>query len=161
MVKADRFGELIIVLYYKYLLGVFPIINLVAASVSFIYSRYKYGRIDIDALYMPYKLVYVWNVSYEINFSKDFIFFSFRLPWNQHTLIGWMVETIFYLNSASTFLFVNAVFLTFFITICEYHSAFYELFRSEIERMNGMIELHQNVKRIICDSIKLHAAAKK
>lgn len=93
-------------------------------------------------------------------FQKIF-FFSFRLPWNQHTLIGWMVETIFYLNSASTFLFVNAVFLTFFITICEYHSAFYELFRSEIERMNGMIELDQNVKRIICDSIKLHAAAKK
>lgn len=57
MKRADQFGELIIKFYINYFIGCYPIINIIACSVSIGYSLYIYDEIKVDSLYAPYKLV--------------------------------------------------------------------------------------------------------
>lgn len=57
MKRADQLGERIITFYFNYFIGCYPIINIIACSISIGYSVYIYNEIKIDSLYAPYKLV--------------------------------------------------------------------------------------------------------
>lgn len=57
MNRADHFGERIITFYLNYFIGCYPIINIIACSISIGYSLYIFDEIQIDSLYAPYKVV--------------------------------------------------------------------------------------------------------
>lgn len=97
---------------------------------------------------------------------------SFRLPWDQNHVVGWVnqryssinknnclfrlvfekslskaFETVYCISWLALLLFVNPLFLTLFYSICEYHAAFLEIFRSQCREINAIIiecEKHSN-----------------
>lgn len=91
----------------------------------------------------------------------------FRLPWNQHTVRGWIGETVFSVISSSLYLFTNVVFLTFFIGICEFHRAFLEYFNAlmiEVDNPNGNECPNSHgcdIKTMLCNIINFHVAIKR
>lgn len=97
-------------------------------------------------------------------FFLIFFVLIFRLPWDQNTFGGWVVEAIFSVCSAFSFLFVYPTFLIFFISICEYQNAFLAIFRSQCieigtKAQNRNVELNA-AKAIIRDAINFHNLAK-
>lgn len=74
MAKADKRGEWMVQLFIKmFAIGV-PISIVVNCTGSVFYSLYKYGYVNLDALYHPYRLVYVNN---SIQFNKMCFLFNF------------------------------------------------------------------------------------
>lgn len=96
--------------------------------------------------------------------KRKYNLFSFRLPWDQHSVEGWLMEVIFCLITVGFFVFVNPSFLTFFISICEYHRAFYKMFQGQINEVDVMVQMrpcqYQAVKKMLHQSISFHVSAK-
>lgn len=93
----------------------------------------------------------------------------FRLPWDQHTIRGWIGETVFSVISSSLYLFTNVVFLTFFIGICEFHRAFLHYFNELVMKIEDAIDNDYNlnsksqsdIRTMLCDTINFHIAIKR
>lgn len=80
------------------------------------------------------------------------------MPWNQHTLSGWIGVTTFCFFSSGNYMIVNGAFLSFFIVICVHHRAFYHYFDKLLQKLNK-IELEQQ-KNVLRDIIQFHVSAK-
>lgn len=156
-----------------YLLG-----SILLAILSALYGYFDVGAIEIEYLYVPFKFVYVYCIlvysrSLSLSGSKSlwnfmFLFVKwiptnlFRLPWNQHTVRGWIGETVFSVISSSLYLFTNVVFLTFFIGICEFHRAFLQYFVGLTMKIeNSVGNDGRDMKTKLCDIINFHIAIKR
>lgn len=77
------------------------------------------------------------------------------LPWNQTTILGYFGEICFTVIASETYLIVTGVFLILFISICNHHQAFYDIFKQSINECNrhdekfirGLIQFHISTKR--------------
>lgn len=76
---------------------------------------------------------------------------NLRFPWNQNCLTGWMADTVIYISLIVSYTLVNPAFLTLFISFCEYHRAFYEIFQSQFDKIN---KLSQETKLFHNNGIK-------
>lgn len=88
---------------------------------------------------------------------------TFRLPWNQRIVRGWIGETVFSAISSSLYLFTNVMFLSFFIGICEFHRAFLDYFNGlviKVENINRHAE-GPDIRTMLCDIIDFHVAIKR
>lgn len=67
--------------------------------------------------------------------SNHFIKMStyFRWPWNQETINGWIIDKGMAFLTGLSYFSVNAMFLTFFISNCEYCRSFHGYYQSIIE----------------------------
>lgn len=87
---------------------------------------------------------------------------AFRLPWNQHTIRGWIGETVFSVISSSLYLFTNVVFLTFFIGICEFHRAFLHYFNVLVITVDNTKDTSDSdIETMLCNIIEFHVAIKR
>lgn len=142
-----------------------PICVGMASILSLIYSQIKYGYVNMEALYGPFKISYVnWYVFLILN--RHIYGSCFRLPWDQFTTIGWIFEQIYCDITLVPYLLVILLFLTFFVSICEYHRAFYELFQSQIDEVNFEVlgnsyQTYYYVKKSLRKSIFFHISVKK
>lgn len=135
------------------------------ALLSALYGYIVTGSIEFEYLYVPFKFMFVQLVislsiaSFCFRLNNKFQF-DFRLPWNQHTVRGWIYETVFSVISSSLYLFTNVVFLTFFIGICEFHRGFLNYFDVLVTRIKNGSD-NQNIKTLLCDTITYHIAIKR
>lgn len=88
------------------------------------------------------------------------------LPWNQKTLIGWTLEMMFTAFGVSSYFLIYSTFLSFFIAICGFHRAFYEVFQATVEHINYNHHVNSLDKIIflklkLCEAIRFHVMAKK
>lgn len=58
--------------------------------------------------------------------------------------------------AAVVFVIANFTFISFFISICEHHRAFYHQFVSFVARIHKKIQNHQNVKQELCELVHFH-----
>lgn len=91
---------------------------------------------------------------------------NLRFPWNQHCLTGWMAEIVVNLSLAVSYTSVNPAFLTLFISFCEYHRAFYEIFRDQFDKINKMVQKTKlsrinDVKEAVYGTIAFHISVKR
>lgn len=86
------------------------------------------------------------------------------LPWNDHHLAGYIANIIFGVCFSVAYLMMSLPFLLFFISICEYHHAFYEMFQLQIDRVRKVAQSKPyrsyDVKKSLADSISFHISAK-
>lgn len=144
MKKANQRGERIADWFMKAFPIAFPICISVECFGSAVYSYYIYGYVNVDALYYP---------------------FNYAFPWNQHTLPGWTFLVFFSASTCTSYLFVIPAFLTFFISICDFHGAFYKMFQGQVNGIDRIAATKQHqsgdVKKLICESIVFHISAKR
>lgn len=62
---------------------------------------------------------------------------------------------------------MNPAFLTFFISICEYNRAFYEMFQAQMNRIDEMstvanknMRQDADIREALCETISFHIAVK-
>lgn len=84
---------------------------------------------------------------------KNFILSS--LPWNRTTFLGYLGEIVFTALLGLSYMTVNGVVLTLFISICYHHLAFYTIFKQSIDRYKRRDE------RFLCDLIRFHISIKR
>lgn len=91
--------------------------------------------------------------------SMFFNRFSLSTPWNQDTVIGYIIELIFQLlNSEGYFLFNGAI-LLLFISMCFHHQAFYKMFKFYVHQLNERNE-DRDDREYLADLIRFHISIK-
>lgn len=162
MEEADQRGGQIKNVFYKYFLVICPGTILVNGAISLFVNTLKYGHSNPNKLFRSFRLVWV-------NLSLNFIFFFkqnyfCRLPWDQNTLIGWAAETIFSFCYSVSYCLIIPSLLTFFVSICNYNHAFYEIFRHQIVNIDSAADFHpfpiDRVKKLMSKSISFHVSVK-
>lgn len=96
------------------------------------------------------------------------IFNGFRLPWEQHTFEGWMADVVFGSFLTTFYMITNPAFLTLFVSICEYHRAFYKMFKAKLDQIissgkaMAKAKSHQStIKNNIKETILFHISVTK
>lgn len=85
-----------------------------------------------------------------------------RLPWDQHTSWGWFAEVVGSWAFATAYLSVDSAFLTLFMSICEFHKAFYKMFRYKVGQLGGNeCKQKKDVKQILHEAIFIHVSAER
>lgn len=177
MLKANQRGERIVNFFIKVYAVIYPTVLFMECFGSAIYSQFRYGTITPETLLYPFRVMYVL-LSFVFFFCIHTLlwFFNFlsiywfhvhvhRLPWNQKTIAGWLVEVVYSIFAAASLSFINPAFLTFFISICEYHGAFSEMFQHQL---NDIDQITRNnaynitkVKQLLFKTVSMHVSAKK
>lgn len=65
--------------------------------------------------------------------------------------------------SISSYFLIYTTFLSFFIAICGFHRAFYQVFQATIEHINHIHHANPSVKFLklkLCEAIRFHINAK-
>lgn len=83
-----------------------------------------------------------------------------RLPWNQHTYIGYIGDMIFASLYAAAFFTCNGSFILFFISICLHLKAFSKMFQHTALEMSGSDQSRNN-KQFLIELIQFHVTIKK
>lgn len=84
-----------------------------------------------------------------------------RLPWNQHTLHGWIFESVFSIFVGFAYLVINNALLSFFIGIGIYHRAYHDHLHALIKKLDKYpTRLHSKVKLLLIEVIRFHNSAK-
>lgn len=96
--------------------------------------------------------------------KKNFFSKISRLPWNQYTILGFMVEVFLIDSTIIAYLLIVPAILTFFVSICKWHEGFYEIFRTLIANVDSATGLHPlpsiRIKEMLHESIVFHTSAK-
>lgn len=101
----------------------------------------------------------------QLNFEfKKCVILSYRLPWNQNTLQGWMIETLYSSFFSACYCLMAPLFLILFVSVCNYHDAFYKLFRFQIANIDATAGFEPfptvRIMETMHQSISLHISAK-
>lgn len=75
-----------------------------------------------------------------------------------------MADVAFGLILTAFYMITNPAFLTLFVSICEYHRAFYKMFRAKLVQIGGMTKAksHQStIKGNMKETILFHISATK
>lgn len=135
--EANRKSEWIWKMYAIF--AVFTLLNIIVSSIaSIVFCWMKYGVFDTNQLYTT---------------------FTFSLPWDQTTKLGYFMEMICDLIFGEFYLLGNGAFLLLFISICLYHLAFYKRFKYSISKLSQS-ENPGNDKKLLCDLIQFHNMVK-
>lgn len=127
------------------------------------------------SLIQPFYIARIFRRAYFLFFPSQNVlhrkkllinFHSFRLPWDQTTITGWMFEMAYHTDLFYFYFFVSFSLLTLFISIFEYHRSFYELFKHLIGKLDMNEQLYKPIqiyqlKVCLRDTIILHTSAKK
>lgn len=85
-------------------------------------------------------------------------------PWNQQTIMSWIVDEMISFPAGSAYLLVNGAFISFFITICEYHRAFYKYLCEIIADCDNLVVSkaggRHDLKFLLRKFIRFHISAK-
>lgn len=122
----------------------------------------KYMRIIFSAnglgciisTYISCKINGHFDTNYVIHMTKVIV------PWNQTTLAGYLGEDFYIFFAAVAFNVIAGVIFLLFVSICIYHSAFYQMFEHSINKWNQNINGDQNDEQFIFDLISFHIEVK-
>lgn len=107
----------------------------------------------------PFAHLYIFY-EYFIKFKKYStelnLFLSFRLPWDQTTLLGYFFEMNIAVIGSAAYIITSGVFFILFASICLHHRAFYHIFEHFIFK----IEQKPNQKEHFCRLIQFHISTK-
>lgn len=78
-----------------------------------------------------------------------------RLPWEQHTYIGYVGDIIFECLVGAAFFICNGSFILFFISICLHLKAFSKMFQHSTLEMNRP-DQNCNNKKFLAELIQFH-----
>lgn len=97
--------------------------------------------------------------------SWYFMIFSlfFSLPWNQQSLIGCIASRLYALLFGQSYVVLNGVTGSYFVSIVHHHNAFYQHYTALCEQINEISVMENNgpqAKYTIIKLIKFHTAAK-
>lgn len=144
-----------------------PLSLAVLGILSMMYSVWSVGFIDPAILYHSHFSSYVFSILCFENFSAQNLksIPIIRLPWDQNTITGWMLEMAYHMDVFLFYFFVSFSVLTLFISICEFHRSLYELFdhliaEFDMNETNKSDEIYQ-LKVCLRDTIVLHTSAKR
>lgn len=116
-----------------------------------------HGRLDVDFLYHPFKIMLVTKCSSIFRMNLTLIQFSFSsLPWNQNTLLGYFAEIFYVFLNCQTYMFANGTVLIFFLSQCYYLRTFYKMFDYMVTRFNFLHRNHHYDKKYLCDLVYFH-----
>lgn len=86
------------------------------------------------------------------------------MPWEQNTLNGYMTEQFFSALYIGSYDVIVTALLTYFVSICNYHRAFYEMFQIQIDNINAEIDTRpfsiDRIKNLMHESITYHISCK-
>lgn len=89
-------------------------------------------------------------------------FIWISLPWDQHTSYGWFAEVVGSWAFATSYLSVDSAFLTLFMSICEFHNAFFKMFQFKVGQLSENNSIQKNdVRKILHDAIFIHVSAER
>lgn len=133
---------------------------------SLIFAIMSRDPVDIDKLYTPYLVLYVM-ISFHLKVCM--IYFSvfylhlllLRLPWNQHTFMGWMAESTYITTGICAYFLSNNSLLAYFIASCLYHRAYCYTLKSLLNQLDDKTFTSRlKIKILLKDVIQLHSTAK-
>lgn len=84
------------------------------------------------------------------------------MPWNQHTLYGWIVELLYSAGGGSAYIIINSALLSFFIGIYLYLRAYYQCICALLDKLNDVDHLWtgHRAKLLLIDIARFHISAK-
>lgn len=83
-----------------------------------------------------------------------------RFPWNQATMLSYIVDILIFHNIASVSYFTtSASLILLFVSICLHHSAFYKRLQYTLDE-SKTLKNHQNMDKIIRNVIEFHISVK-
>lgn len=83
----------------------------------------------------------------------------FSLPWNQETLLGYILETVFFVVETFSYFLINGTFLILFISLCLHNRAFYQMFQHTIREWEES-NANQNDSEFLCKLINFQVTVK-
>lgn len=93
--------------------------------------------------------------------SPVFYLHLFRLPWNQHTFMGWMAESTYITTGICAYFLSNNSLLAYFIATCLYHRAYCYTLKSLLNQLDDKtFTSRPKLKILLKDIIQLHSTAK-
>lgn len=87
----------------------------------------------------------------------------FRLPWNQQSLIGCIASRFYALLFGQSYVVLNGVFGSYFVSIVHHHNAFSRHYHALCEQLDEISHKGNNgfeAKQTLTKIIKFHTAAK-
>lgn len=162
VVQVNNRSERMWRIYFKCLIGVQIIASAMACASVLLYWIMS-GKFDVDHLIHQVRLVWVHRKFprklNQSNWLKYSFLWNFSLPWDQRTPLGYFGEVFFANICGQVYMLVNGSLLLLLISICWHYQAFYQMFRSSIEKLKFR-DNHRNDAKILCQSIELHVSMK-
>lgn len=147
---------------------IFGAIWIVAVSVVSVFiCWFNHGHFDAKYVYHPFRLEWdFWKLfrtkwdSINTHVQINRLIFSYRLPWDNSTLIGFVAEICSILNCYHSYNIVNGSTMLLFISICLHHQAFFKMVQHSISKIDRNVH-RQNYDQLLCELIHFHTSAKK
>lgn len=99
----------------------------------------------------------------QISYLAQYISFFSRLPWNQQTLLGCIASRLYALLFGQSYVILNGVTGSYFVSIVHHHETFYKHYHALCEQINEISEMKNNgpkAQHILTKLVKFHTAAK-
>lgn len=114
-----------------------------------------------DHFYSSKSITKFWTNNESLRNHHFFVIL--RCPWDQYTIIGWILEIIFSIWCSITYYTINNAFQSFFIGICYFHKAFYKQLRAIVDKLGKTSdeESTENAKVVLTEAVQFHNSAKK
>lgn len=97
-------------------------------------------------------------------YTHEFLIHQFcRLPWNQKSLIGCIASRLYALLFGQSYVILNGVSGSYFVSVVHHHQTFYQHYHALCEQINEISEIKNNgsqAKQKLIKLIKFHTAAK-
>lgn len=160
LAQANNVSEWMWKIYFWCMICIF--FGTLTIYMSFVlYCWLTHGRIIIDHLYRPFKVMLVILLYRTQNLSEwieTFFCVLYSLPWNQNTPFGYVGESSFVIASAEAFCIGNGSTFLLFISICIHHHAFYKIYKYSINKCknNG----NHCDEKLLCNLIRFHISIK-
>lgn len=122
------------------------------------------SRFTIHSNLCILKIAIQTNDHIEILCANYYIIFRCRLPWNQTTLIGCIASRLYALLFGQSYVILNGVFGSYFVSIVHHHNAFNKHYHALCEQLNEISHKRNNAfeaKQMLIKIIKFHTAAKR
>lgn len=89
---------------------------------------------------------------------RYFLSIRFSLPWDQHTPFGYFLAIFYDVAVAATYL-IPVPFILLFISFCQFHHAFYQMFQHSIRKLGQREEVLDNAV-LLRELIQFHVETK-
>lgn len=108
---------------------------------------------------MDYNIHFAYLLSFQncLHFILKYSLIN-SLPWDQYTGLGYFYEIIFDFISSSDYMLLNGLLCISFISLCLFHSTFYQMFRHSVQRLDR--NENQNSEKLLSDLIHFHTTVK-
>lgn len=83
----------------------------------------------------------------------------YSMPWDQHTVAGYVAEMSYSIISGTVYLLCVALYILFFISLCGYHRALYEMYDDWLSRW-CYSDQNANLQQHLSQTIRFHVLIK-